>query len=58
VLAQALDEEVEEAAGLLALGWLASGQGHATECHEDIVGLDVRPQGPGSDAGVEERGDG
>jgi hypothetical protein len=57
-LAQALDEEVEETTGLLALRWLASGHGDAVDCHEDVVGFNVRPQGPSGGAGVEERGDG
>jgi hypothetical protein len=57
-VAQAVNEEIEEATGLLALCRLARGQGHAAQPQEHVVGVDIRPQGPGGDTGVEERGDG
>jgi hypothetical protein len=43
VVAQAVDEEVEEATGLFALVWRAGCQGHAAQRQEHVVGVDIRP---------------
>jgi hypothetical protein len=47
-VAQPVDEQVEEATGLLALRWLAGCQGHAAEPQEHVVGLDLRGVGTSS----------